>query len=111
MQTLQRACAFGPDDGAEPSRVEQLGGALLVLRRLTRVVLGLALLGVVFSGVLAYRELGALATAANDGLVAAGGVLGQPHSVYSLLSYVLIAVLSAYALASTRVGIGDELTR
>lgn len=111
MRSLERACAFGASDGAGPSRTDQLGCALLTLRRFTRVALALALIGIAFCGVLTYRDLVFAPFSSCAAVVPGGGIMGQPPSVYGLVMCFAIAALLAYALARTRVDIGDEIMR
>ncbi|HEY8256519.1 MAG TPA: vitamin K epoxide reductase family protein [Gemmatimonadales bacterium] len=72
------------------------------MRRALQIILGLSLLGVVFSGTLTYREVcGSPAT----GCSVAGGpgtLFGIPVCVYGLVMYLLVAATAAAGLWSGR---------
>jgi ABC-type tungstate transport system substrate-binding protein len=72
------------------------------MRRALEVILGLAILGVGFSGTLTYREFCGSAAA---GCTAGGGpgtLLGLPVCVYGLIMYLLIAVVAGMGLWAGR---------
>jgi len=66
-----------------------------------RIVFALSMAGVVFSGVLTYRELfgtGALSCPAPG---APGTIFGYPACVYGFVMFVAIAVISGFGLMRT----------
>jgi hypothetical protein len=70
-------------------------------RRALQVILGLSLLGVVFSGTLTYREL--CGTTAGCSVMGGPGTLfGFPVCVYGLLMYLLVAATAAMGLQRGR---------
>ncbi len=73
-----------------------------------RVVLGLSLFGVAFSGVLTYRELFGTTALSCPAPGAPGTVLGYPACVYGFLMYVAIAVVSSLGLRGARRMTGSE---
>lgn len=67
-----------------------------------RVVLGLSLFGVAFSGVLTYRELFGTTALSCPAPGAPGTVLGYPACVYGFFMYIAIAVVSSLGLRGAR---------
>lgn len=68
------------------------------MRRALQIVLVLALVGIAFSGTLAYREV---CGASAGGCTVAGGpgtLLGVPVCVYGLVMYILVAATAAAGL-------------
>lgn len=59
-----------------------------------RAILVLSVVGIVFSGVLTYRELFGATTIGCPAPGAPGTVLGYPACVYGLFMYLAIAVLA-----------------
>lgn len=69
--------------------------------RALRVILGISLFGVVFSGVLSYQELFGGSTSATCPAPGAPGTLfGYPACVYGFFMYVLIATFASWGLLS-----------
>ena len=74
------------------------------MRRALRVIFGLSLLGVAFSGTLTYRELcGSTATGCSV-LGGPGTLFGVPVCVYGLVMYLLVAGAAAAGLWAGRSG-------
>ena len=71
------------------------------MKRALQSIFGISLFGVVFSGVLTYRELFA-GTAASPAPGAPGTVFGYPACVYGFLMYALIAAIAGGALWGPR---------
>ena len=71
------------------------------MKRALWSILVVSLCGVVFSGVLTYRELFRQVNACTP-LGQAGTILGYPPCIYGLVMYSLVAVLAAWGLASKR---------
>ena len=72
------------------------------MRRALQIILGLALLGVAFSGTLTYRELCGTAATGCTVLGGPGTLLGLPVCVYGLVMYVLVAGTAAAGLWAGR---------
>jgi hypothetical protein len=71
-------------------------------KRALQIILGLSLLGVVFSGTLTYREIcGSTATGCSV-VGGPGTVFGFPVCVYGLIMYLLVAATAAMGLHSGR---------
>lgn len=70
---------------------------LSAARRALWWILGLSVLGIGFSGTLAYREL-CLAGAGGCGVAQGGMLLGLPVCVYGLAMYILVGVTAAWGL-------------
>jgi hypothetical protein len=72
------------------------------MRRALQIILGLSLLGVAFSGTLAYREV--CGSSANGCTVAGGPgrLLGVPVCIYGLIMYALVAMTAAAGLWAER---------
>lgn len=71
----------------------------MTMRRALQTILTVAVIGLVFSGVLTYRELfagGAVASCPSPG--APGTVFGYPACVYGFFMYLVITVLAALGL-------------
>jgi len=73
-----------------------------------RLILGLSAFGVVFSGVLTYRELFGTTALSCPAPGAPGTVLGYPACVYGFFMYVAIAALSYLGLREARRTMGSE---
>jgi ABC-type tungstate transport system substrate-binding protein len=78
------------------------------LRRALQIILGLAILGVGFSGTLTYREFCGSAAAACRVAGGAGTLLGLPVCVYGLIMYLLIAIVAVAGLWEGRGGSPDR---
>jgi uncharacterized iron-regulated membrane protein len=75
------------------------------LRRVVWIVFGISMVGVAFSGTLAYRELsGRLVSCPAVG--APGTILGVPACVFGLLIFAFLALMSGLALIRTSAGSG-----
>ena len=86
----------------------------MAMKRALKIVLGIGLFGVAFSGMLSYQELfrGAAETCPAPG--APGTVFGYPACVYGFFMYLGVAAVAAWGLLSgrrTREAIGPELHR
>jgi uncharacterized membrane protein len=69
----------------------------MTMQRALQAILAIALFGLVFSGVLSYREVfGGAATCPSPG--APGTVFGYPACVYGFFMYLVITVLAALGL-------------
>lgn len=78
------------------------------LRRVLWILFGVSLVGVAFSGALSYRELSGQA-AACPAVGAPGTIFGVPACVFGLVMYVLLALISGFALMRTSPG--NEIPR
>lgn len=74
-----------------------------LLRRVLWLVLLVSVAGIAFSGSLTYRELGGTAQSC-PAPGASGTIFGYPACVYGLVMYVILALLSGWALYTTRAG-------
>ena len=72
------------------------------MRRALQIILGLALLGVAFSGTLTYRELCGNAAAGCTVLGGPGTLFGLPVCVYGLIMYLMVAGVAAAGLWAGR---------
>ncbi len=75
----------------------------MTMRRALQIILAISLIGVAFSGTLAYREFFGTAPAATGrctALGAPGTVLGYPPCVYGLVMYVALVVIASLGLRS-----------
>jgi hypothetical protein len=72
----------------------------MTTKRALKVVLGISLVGVAFSGTLTYRELCGGAGAGCSDVGAPGTILGYPACVYGLLMYLLLVVVASVGLRS-----------
>lgn len=72
----------------------------MTMRRALQTILAIAVFGLVFSGVLTYRELftGGVAKCPSPG--APGTVFGYPACVYGFFMYLLISAVAALGLRS-----------
>jgi uncharacterized membrane protein len=73
------------------------------MQRALQAILIVAVIGLVFSGVLTYRELfgsGAVGRCPSPG--APGTVFGYPACVYGFFMYVIISVLAVLGLRAKR---------
>jgi hypothetical protein len=86
----------------ESGRAQVDDGTQRLMRRALQLVLGIALLGVVFSGVLTYHDLTAATAEACSPLGPPGTLFGQPPCIYGLAMYSVIALIAGYALLRTR---------
>ena len=68
-------------------------------KRALQVILGIALFGASFSGVLTYNELFARGAASCPSVGAPGTVLGYPACVYGFFMYVTIVIVAMLGLA------------
>jgi uncharacterized membrane protein len=67
-----------------------------------KTILGISLFGVVFSGVLTYKELFGATALSCPAFGAPGTVFGYPACVYGFFMYITIAVISALGLRASR---------
>jgi hypothetical protein len=65
-------------------------------RRALKLVLGISLIGVAFSGTLTFRELCDGGEGCRVG--APGAILGYPACVYGLVMYLLLVGIAAFGL-------------
>jgi hypothetical protein len=63
-----------------------------------KAVLGIAVVGVVFSGTLTYRELAGAGGGCQVG--APGTILGYPACIYGLGMYLVLVAVAAFGLRS-----------
>lgn len=94
-----------PDSPRADGRSSPLGAAqrdFQLLRRSVQAILGVALLGAVFSGLLTFREYINPAAEACAPLGDPGSIFGQPSCVYGLVMFGLITLFAGYALLRTR---------
>jgi hypothetical protein len=70
------------------------------MKRALLIVLIVSLLGVAFSGVLAYQELSGATTATCPSPGAPGTVLGYPACVYGLFMYLVVLSAAIYGLTT-----------
>jgi uncharacterized membrane protein len=78
----------------------------MTMKRALQLILAIGIFGVLFSGVLTYRELfgGAAQTCPAPG--APGTVFGYPACVYGFFMYLGITALAIAGLRSTRAATG-----
>ena len=81
-----------------------MGPPTYPLRRALQIILGLAILGVGFSGTLTYREFCGSAATGCTVAGGAGTLFGLPVCVYGLIMYLLIALIAAAGLWEGREG-------
>lgn len=67
-----------------------------------KIILGLAVFGTVFSGVLTYRELFGTSALSCPAPGAPGTVFGYPACVYGFFMYVAITIVAALGLRGDR---------
>jgi hypothetical protein len=72
----------------------------MAMKRALSVILGISLFGVVFSGVLSYREVFGAPTVSCPAPGAPGTVFGYPACVYGFFMYLLIASTAVLGLRS-----------
>jgi uncharacterized membrane protein len=72
------------------------------MKRALQIILGISLFGVVFSGVLSYREVFGHATAVCPSPGAPGTVFGYPACVYGFFMYLLVAGAAVAGLVAGR---------
>lgn len=72
------------------------------MKRALQVVLGISLFGVVFSGVLSYREVFSRSAVACPAPGAPGTVFGYPACVYGFFMYLVIVMTVAAGLLLSR---------
>jgi uncharacterized membrane protein len=70
----------------------------MTMRRALQAILAVALFGLVFSGVLSYREVFGSAAQTCPAPGAPGTVFGYPACVYGFFMYLGISVLAALGL-------------
>jgi hypothetical protein len=70
------------------------------IKRALQVILGIALFGASFSGVLTYNELFGRSAASCPTVGAPGTVFGYPACVYGFFMYVTIIIVAMLGLAS-----------
>ena len=66
--------------------------------RALQVILGLSLFGMIFSGVLTYRELFGASAMSCPAPGAPGTVFGYPACVYGFFTYLAVAIVAAAGL-------------
>ena len=66
--------------------------------RALQIILAIGLFGMVFSGVLTYREFAGTSAAGCSALGAPGTILGYPPCVYGLFMYLVIVLVAAAGL-------------
>jgi hypothetical protein len=74
----------------------------MTMKRALQVIIGISLFGVVFSGVLSYRELFGAPSLSCPAPGAPGTVFGYPACVYGFFMYLLISAIAAVGLLSAR---------
>ena len=72
------------------------------MRHALQTILAISLAGLVFSGVLSYRELFGGAPACSTAAGGTGLLLGIPTCVYGFVMYALVAVVSSLGLLGER---------
>ena len=72
------------------------------MKRALQVILGISLFGVVFSGVLSYREIFAQTAAVCPSPGAAGTVFGYPACVFGFFMYLIVAGTAVVGLLTGR---------
>jgi ABC-type tungstate transport system substrate-binding protein len=70
----------------------------MTMRRALQVVLVISVIGIVFSGILTYRELCSAAGGGCPAVGASGTILGYPACLYGLVMYLLLAATAALGL-------------
>ncbi len=87
----------------DPSEVSDRGRGLderlALARRALLCVFAVALVGIVFSGVLTYRDYAQPEAAACTPLGEPGTILGAPPCVYGLAMYSVVALAAGWALS------------
>lgn len=76
----------------------------MTMKRALGIILAISLFGVVFSGVLSYRELFAAAPAGQTCPAPgpAGTILGYPACIYGFFMYMLVAATAFWGLLAGR---------
>ncbi|HMA42721.1 MAG TPA: hypothetical protein VKO86_01795 [Gemmatimonadales bacterium] len=74
----------------------------MTMRRALQTILTIAVFGLVFSGVLTYRELFAGGVARCPSPGAPGTVFGYPACVYGFFMYLIITVVAVLGLRAKR---------
>ena len=72
------------------------------MKRALQIILGISLFGVVFSGVLSYREVFGQTAAVCPSPGAPGTVFGYPACVYGFFMYLVVAGTAAAGLLTGR---------
>lgn len=72
------------------------------MKNALQLILGVSLIGVVFSGVLSYRELVSHSCALCRTLEHSDMILGYPPCVYALGAFALVAVIAVLGLGGKR---------
>ena len=70
----------------------------MTMKRALQIILGIAIFGASFSGMLTYKELFAHSAAACPAVGAKGTVLGYPACVYGFFMYVTIVIVAALGI-------------
>jgi hypothetical protein len=79
----------------------------MTMRRALQIILGISLFGVVFSGVLTYREVFGTSAVVCPAPGAPGTVFGYPACVYGFFMYLLVAGTALAGLVSGRDRVRD----
>ena len=74
----------------------------MTMKRALQIILGIALFGASFSGMLTYKELFGRSAASCPAVGAPGTVLGYPACVYGFFMYVTIVIVAVLGIASDR---------
>jgi uncharacterized membrane protein len=77
-------------------------GEAMTTRRALKIVVGIAVLGLAFSGFLSYQEVFGHAVAACPSPGKPGTVLGYPACVYGFFMYLVITTVALWGLLSGR---------
>jgi hypothetical protein len=81
----------------------------MTMRRALKIVLGIAVFGLAFSGLLSYQEVFGHAVSACPSPGRPGTVLGYPACVYGFFMYLVITTVSLWGLLSgRRAGLSTE---
>jgi hypothetical protein len=74
----------------------------MTMKRALQIILGIALFGASFSGMLTYKELFGSSAASCPAVGAPGTVLGYPACVYGFFMYLTIVVIAVLGIRSDR---------
>jgi hypothetical protein len=74
----------------------------MTMKRALQVILGISLFGVIFSGVLSYRELFEASEPVCPSPGAPGTIFGYPACVYGFFMYLLVAGTACWGLLAGR---------
>lgn len=72
----------------------------MTMRRALQIILGIGVMGVVFSGVLSYHELFGATAGKCPAPGAPGTVLGYPACIYGFFMYLAVTVIAVAGLRS-----------